>query len=189
MTRAPAIAAAFLFIVSILPASASRPLTIAELEQQLQALHGKSDADAAWAIADLRPAERIDASTLARLQQQLPGEKSRSALQAFADESAFLDPPASDIPNRPPPDVAEQRRIMGLVVAYVGKTIPQLPNFLATRDVQHFEDTPQVQRSDLPFIPYQPLHFVGSSQTAVLYQDGREDLRRQGPPQNYRCVH
>ena len=168
------------FVLAAIPGWGSKPVTVAELERNVGALHGKSDADAAWALGNLEPAERISAAKLAEMQRELPGEKSRAALRTLVDASAFLDPPASEMPNRPAPDPAEQRRIMGLVVAYVGKTTPQLPNFLATRDVQRFEDTPQLQRSDRPFIPYQPMHFVGSSQSTVLYQDGREVLEGNG---------
>jgi VWFA-related protein len=62
---------------------------------------------------------------------------------------------------------------MGLVANYVTKTIPQLPNFLATRATTRFEDTPLLQRPG-GFIPYEPLHQVGTSSATVLYRDGRE---------------
>ena len=62
---------------------------------------------------------------------------------------------------------------MGLVANYVTKTIPQLPNFLATRATTRFEDTPLLQKPG-GFIPYEPLHQVGTSSATVLYRDGRE---------------
>ncbi len=62
---------------------------------------------------------------------------------------------------------------MGLTADYVTKTIPQLPNFLATRATTYFEDTPLVQKPD-SFIPNEPLHQVGTSSVTVLYRDGRE---------------
>lgn len=169
-----------IILLAAVPGWGARPVTVAELEQNLVALHGKPDAETAWALGNIEPSEKISRAELAKLQQQMPGEKSREALQILADKAEFFDPPASSLPNRPAPDLAEQRRIMGLVVAYIGKTIPQLPNFLATRDVRRFEDTPQVQQSDRPFIPYQPLHFVGRAQGTVLYRDGREVVQGSG---------
>src|SRR5208337_2879214 len=48
-----------------------------------------------------------------------------------------------------------------------------LPNFFATRETTRFEDTPQLQKERF-FIPYEPLHSVGTSSATVLYRDGRE---------------
>ncbi len=63
---------------------------------------------------------------------------------------------------------------MSLVADYVTKTIPQLPNFFATRTTTRFEDTPLLQRPGEFFTPYEPLHEVGISSATVLYRDGRE---------------
>ncbi len=79
--------------------------------------------------------------------RHLPGNHSRQALVAIVDQSAFLEPPATEIPSTPAPPVTEQRRIMGLVVGYVRRAIPQLPNFLATRTTNRFEDTPHKART------------------------------------------
>ena len=64
---------------------------------------------------------------------------------------------------------------MSLAVAYVTRTIPQLPNFFATRETTHFEDTPLLQKS-FGSTPYQPLHFVRASSVTVLYRNGREEV-------------
>jgi VWFA-related protein len=162
-------------LVAAIPALASKPVTIAELEQNVQSLRAKPDAEAAWALSNLEPTERISPSTLAQLQQDLPGEKSRETLLALADVAAFLNPPLAEIPNRPAPDVAEQRRILGLVVSYVSKTIPELPNFLATKQVTRFESTPSgYEQQGFTATKFEPLHRVGSSSEAVRYADGRE---------------
>ena len=64
---------------------------------------------------------------------------------------------------------------MGLAVGYVTRTIPQLPNFFATRETKYFEDTPLVQRST-DSVAYQPLHFVRASSETVLYRNGLETV-------------
>src|SRR5581483_3276764 len=47
-------------------------------------------------------------------------------------------------------------------------------NFMATRVTTHFEDTPLVQLPEGGFVPYEPLHGVGSDSTQVTYDNGRE---------------
>lgn len=160
-------------IAFTLPAAAAKRVTVAEFEQAIAALQGRADADIAWQIANLQLTERLSTESSIALAASLPGEQSKQTVQAIADEAAFLDPPAAELPSQPAPDLAQQRRIMGLVVGYVRNTIPQLPNFFATRDTTRYEDTPQLQ-SPNSYVPYQPLHFVDHSQATVLYRDGRE---------------
>jgi VWFA-related protein len=167
------IALILLLVGLTLSAHGAKRVTVAELEQVLEGIHGKTDGDVAWQVANLQLTERLTDVPLARMQIRLPGEQSRQALRALADQVAFLDPPAAELPVRPGPDFAEQRRIMGLVVGYVGNAIPRLPNFFATRDTARFEDTPQLQTPG-SFVPYAPLHFVNRSQATVLYREGRE---------------
>jgi VWFA-related protein len=164
----------FLLATVAAPLFAARSVSIAQLEQQLAAQHGKPDADTAWQIADMQLTERLSAARLAQLQSQVPGEKSRQALATLAADSAFAPPPAAEIPATPTPSIAEQKRILGLAVSYVAKTIPQLPNFVATRKTTRFEDTPQIQSLVGDLIPYQPIHLVGTDSVPVLYQDGSE---------------
>jgi hypothetical protein len=167
------IALLLVLIATALPAVAAKRVTVAELEQILTSLRGKADTDAAWQIANAELTERLSAAPLARMQSRVGGDKSRQALQALADEAEFLPLPPGELPAKPAPDFTEQRRIMGLVVAYVGKAIPQLPNFFASRETTHFEDTPQLQQPS-GFIPYEPLHFVNRVETTVLFRNGRE---------------
>jgi hypothetical protein len=157
----------------VVPCPAVKRVTAAQLEQLVTSLHGKPDADLAYQIGDLELTERLSAKPIGRLEAILPGEKSRQALTAIAAASQFQAPPAEEVPAAAAPDLATQRRIMGLTADYVTKTIPQLPNFLATRATTYFEDTPLVQKPG-SFIPYQPLHRVGASSVTVLYRDGRE---------------
>lgn len=164
----------FLVAALALPARAEKRISLAQLEQTVSQLKGDSDSEAAQHLSDLRVTERLSAPRFAALAQLMPGEQSRKALTAITDESQFLNPPASEIPPNPTPSIPEQRRIMGLVVSYVQHTIPQLPNFFATRVTDHFEDTPLIQRPGDSLIPYQPLHFLSRSEAAVFYQSGRE---------------
>lgn len=159
----------------ILPTHAAKRVSVEQLEQTLAQAAARPDAELAWwQLSDLQLTERLSPSENSRLEQTLPGEKSRQALRILADTSAFLDPPTSELPSQTTPDLAEQRRIMGLVAAYVSKTIPQLPNFFATRRTTHYEDTPQFNDARGFLVPYQPVHIEGESQVTVFYRDGRE---------------
>jgi VWFA-related protein len=166
--------AVLLLALGVAPAFANRPVKVEQLDQFLTATRGRSDADVAWQIGDLQLTERLSAARLGDLEPLLPGEKSRQALRALADISAFQPPPPAETPHAAPPDLAEQRRIVALGVDYVLKVIPQLPNFIATRAVDRFEDTPHLARIDQPDIAYQPLHFVGNVRSTVAYAQGHE---------------
>ncbi len=157
-----------------LPAFAAKGITVEQLEQVLAAKHGKPDAKVAQQLSGLELTERLSMAELSQWEAGLPGPQSRRSLVLLADLSAFLDPPAAEIPATAAPDFAAQRRMMALTVDYVSKTIHELPNFFATRDTVRFEDTPQGFRADASVIPYQPLHPVGRSTDTVLYRDGNE---------------
>jgi VWFA-related protein len=151
-----------------LPAFAAKGMTVAQLEQALAAAHASPDAVVAEQIAGYELTERLSAVRYARLSAALPGEKARQALRALADSAEFRSLPPDDIPTTAAPDLAEQRRMMSLVVGYVTKAVHQLPNIFATRSTTRYEDRPQVEYG------YLPLHAVGNSSRTVLYRDGQE---------------
>lgn len=167
-----------------LPAFAVKRVTVEQLEQVLTAAHGKSDAKVSQQLSDLELTERLSAADLSRWEAKLPGPESRRSLVVLADLSAFLDPPAAEIPATATPDNGAQRQIMAQVVDYAEQTITKLPDFFATRDTIHFENTPpRLIDTGSPagsFAPYQPLHPVGRSIATVLYRDGREVVEPEG---------
>ena len=92
---------------------------------------------------------------------------------AIAAASSFLDPPPGEIPALSAPDIATQRQMLARTVQYVAKTLPQLPNFLATRVTVRYDDTPQSPKpGDWPI--KMGVHPVGTTSTTVTFQDGRE---------------
>jgi len=157
-----------------LPVHAEKHISVAQLDQTIALLGAVPDSEAAQRLSDVQLTERVSPEHLGALVKILAGEKSRQALRAIGDQSQFLNLPPSELPGSPAPQIPEQRRIMGLVASYVEHTIPQLPNFFATRTTDHFEDTPLVQHAGDFFTPYQPLHFLSHSEAAVFYQKGRE---------------
>ena len=149
-----------------------RQVSVEQLQQIIDASRDKKDADLAQQLSGLTLAERLDGTRFNRFETSLPGNKSREALLVIADRSAFLPPSASQTSQEPAPDLIEQRRIMTLVVNYVAKTLPTLPNFLATRTAVRFADSPRSLVGDAT--KYESLRMESASSGEIRYLDGRE---------------
>ncbi len=173
---------ALLAAFTILAAAEDKPpvhkqVTVAQLQRTVADSHGATDAALAQQLAMLELTERLGTTQLAQLSSEVPGEKSRQGLLLLADQSAFLDPPDAEIPNKPAPSPEETRRMLVQIVNYVNTTLRQLPNFIATRDTAAFEDRPKedvLEANATVSYSYQPLHFVGKSTATVTYSDHKE---------------
>ena len=65
--------------------------------------------------------------------------------------------------------------MMALTVQYIAKTLPQLPNFLATRVTVRYDDTPQSPKpGDWPV--KLGLHPVGTNSTTITFEDGESRM-------------
>jgi VWFA-related protein len=157
-------------------AGAARRVTVAQLEQTLSgevAAH-RADAEVARQLGELELSERLTGATLDRFAGKLAlGPRMALALQLLADRSAFLDPPADELPATAFPDPAAQQRMMDAARGYVAEVLPRLPNFFATRTTNRFDDTPQVLvKGDWPVRA--GLHLAGTSTREITFRDGRE---------------
>jgi hypothetical protein len=137
-----------LFLASLAPyAGATKRVSVVQLEQALTAAQSahKPDADIARQIGEFELSERLTGATLNRLSASLdPGSQVAQALRLLADQSAFLDPPASELPSAAAPDDAAQQRMIEAARTYVAKTLPQLPDLSAVRTTDRYDDRPQV---------------------------------------------
>ena len=175
MIRTWALVAVLLGVAS--PGYSAQRVSVAELERILAESSSLPDGALAGQLADLQLTERFSSAKLEHWRASLAGAKSQRALLGLADRSAFLKLPAAEIPAMAAPDIAEQRRIMGLTATYVGNAIPQLPGFYANRTTIHFEDVPgSGGKGSLPEARNEggPLHAVRISRTTVVYRDGQE---------------
>jgi hypothetical protein len=169
----------FLLVGTTTSALGVKRVTVAQLEQEVTALQGKSDAKAARQLADLQLTERLSAAKFASLQTEAPGSMARQALLILADTSAFLNLPPGEVPQTPVPDQPTERRMLIQTINYVTQTVRQLPNFSASRVTTRFEDVPQEStRGQTTHISYsfQPLHLAGISDSPVAFRDGQEIL-------------
>ena len=175
----------------------TRLVTVNDLEQALAHVQGRWDGRLAKQISNMKLTERLSPVRLARLENRLPGAQSRGALIALADESAFLDLPASDIPPQPAPSLADQAGLLGKATDSVNRTIGAWPNFIATRATTRYEGTATVIPGRLqdelftlnlwrapsavnwecpgePKIGYRRLTIIDQTKVAVVYRHGHE---------------
>src|ERR1039458_1625725 len=181
------------------PAMADKTMSIEQMEQLLIKLQGKPDGKVANELESIGLTERVSPARLERWEAEFPGKRTREELTKLADLSEFMNPPASDVLRDPPPDLETQERMMALAVDYVRLTTQRLPDFYATRETTHFEDT-LAHRTDYSYSPSQPmdahggmgvpvatpgmsttteyrgLHSSGVMSMTVTYRDGREVL-------------
>jgi VWFA-related protein len=157
------------------PFVAAEHLTVEQLEQLLGSSHTTSDGELARRLSGIELTERITTSRLARWKDRMPGPKSLSALVALSDASAFLTPPAAEIPTTPPPDLSTQRQIINQAIHYLSETIPRLPNFFATRTtVSYAEQLQKSEQMTKVAMGDRSLHFESLSSGTVLYRNGAE---------------
>ena len=160
-----------------LPLFATEAVTVNELETAVVKVHRKSDAQAANRLSELNLTERLSTARLVRLKAELPGEKSRQALIAVADASAFLSLPASDIPLTPAPDRAAQDAILLRTAEYLAKSIPMLPDFLALKETTQFSDGPMTTSRLTGKQSWDPrLKLVGKSTVTVSFVAAKGEL-------------
>lgn len=187
-------AISFLLVLLPFPLCAARTVSVDQIRQMLADARGHSDAKISGDLSGLELTERLSAETLAQFDAGVPGPRSQEALLELADASAFLPLPESEVLSQPPPEAAGFHRIIDNAIQYLGKTIPNLPNFMASRETLHFEDSPYQQEIDnsrsigtgistqsvgsahltigQPY--WLPLYSTGKTSVQVTYRAGRE---------------
>ena len=175
------LATLFLLAVLALPAFAANQVTVNDLEQAVAAAHGKSDKEVAQQLADLELTQRLSTVRLEHLQAGLPGDKSRLALRAIADASAFFDLPAADILPQAGPDSATQGKIMSRAADFAEATISKLPDFFATRTTTRFENQKlKYEAHGMVTLANRSFGLVDRFSATVTYRNGREVVEAAG---------
>jgi VWFA-related protein len=123
--------------------AASRAITVQQLSEMVASARAsrRSDNDIARDIGRVELKERLTEAALANLSAD-QGERTRFALRLLADESAFLDPPASELPSQGPPDLAEQKTILARAGEYAVAYMRNLPDFVCSQTIHRFDDDP-----------------------------------------------
>src|SRR5215469_6580266 len=95
----------FLGPTVLAPSPPSTPgLTLPEFDQVLAGFDKKSDRASARQIAGLRLNERVSSAKLSEWEAKFRGDRTRKALMAIADATAFLPSPAAEVSSTAPPD-------------------------------------------------------------------------------------
>lgn len=162
-----------LLIATAIPSHAAKRLSIAKLERLLaadSAAH-KPDSEIARQIEGVVLTERMPDGAFAQLAARFgSGSQTSVALRLLADESQFLDSASEQASVNAAPDSATQARILDAAREYVSKTLRRLPNFLSTRIIGRYDDTPHAdQPGDWP--TRTGLHLVATvhAQTSVSF--------------------
>lgn len=157
--------------------SASHAISVADLQQILSAGKHKSDAKLARELSRLELGEQLSDSKLQTLQKTLPGPKSRTALVAIADASAFLPPPPADVLDQAPPNAAERTHMLSLTVDYLNNVIRRLPDFYADETVVGYESKLRRRSATDDRPSWQD---IADSNVVVSYRDGKEVVEPRG---------
>lgn len=161
-----------LIALIVLPAEATRRVTVAQLEQLLTnaAAHHPDD-DVVRLFGDLELTERYTSVERSRLVAKLHlGPRTTVALQLLADESAFLELPRAEQPGTPAPNAATEQHILNAARRYVIDTLPHMPNLIATRSTFRFDNSPQIVKvNEWPVRA--GLHLVGSTSREFTLRD------------------
>jgi len=155
----------------------TEPVTVAQLEGMVAAGH-RSDRDLARLLSGLELTQRLSPERFRRLNEALPGRRSREALLVVADLSGFLDLPVQDVDADAPPDAAAQKQILSRAVDYVAAATHRLPDFVVTRRLTRFEDLQVMQGViDPATVRTLPLRRLDHSTATVVFRDGREEVQ------------
>ncbi len=152
-------------------------VTVEQFENDLRARIRQSDAELARYISAIQLTERLDQETLAKLASSIPGKRSRDALVPIADQSAFLPPPAQDIPQYPIPDSKEKYAILRRLKQYLAETISDSQNFFATRNTVLYSEPKQnnEQMQAWKTTPVdQSLHPFSTERLTVMVRNSKE---------------
>jgi hypothetical protein len=161
--------------------AAEHSVTVEQLKQMLAAQQaaGKNDADHAQQLNSLELTEQLTQTTLDRITTEFkPGPKTVLSLKLLADSSAFLEPPAGEILAKAPPAVDEQRAMIKSAINFVGVTIHRMPDFLATRLTDSYDNNP-LSVTHSGWAPHTDLHPAGTFSQHIVYRNGQEVLDRQ----------
>ena len=160
-----------------LPGWAARRVTVAQLEQALTAASAahKPDLEIVRLIGETELSERLTRATLDRLHEKLGlGPQAELALKLLGDQSEFLQPPASELAATAAPDDATQQRMLQAARSYVAQSLVRLPNFLANRITNRYDDSPVALKKDA-WPVRAGLHLVDTSSRETSIREEQEN--------------
>ena len=174
-----------LVAVAAPPAFGSRRVTVEQLQKIVASSHQEKDARFANQLYDLELSQQLSAKKRTAFEAELPGRKSRQALEILADQAVFLPLPAVELPKKPAPSLKQQEAMVHRAIHYVVGMLHQMPNLFARMKTTYYAYQPGGKRliydpTRSGFVPYRPIHRVTRSTATVFYRHGREVIERGG---------
>ncbi|HET7104152.1 MAG TPA: hypothetical protein VFI20_08690 [Terracidiphilus sp.] len=149
-------------------------VTVSQLEEALRAGLNMRDGDLAFELEGLVLTERMTSERLAAWEQTLHGKRSRLALVALADGSAFLDPPLTDVSGLQRPSLAEQNQMVAKAITLLTRELSTRDRLISERTTTQFQDTWEGWTSEYVWASGQPWRKTDDSRDSVTYEGGEE---------------
>jgi len=129
-------------LLLVTPVMAATKMSVDQLKQALTEMKqtGKSDQDIATRLKDVQLTEEPTHSAKTALMPFLPGDLSIEQMVILEGRSAFLPPPAENVPATPTPDAATQKAILAKASDHLTKSFDQLPAFTASKMISRYQD-------------------------------------------------
>jgi len=122
--------------------AANKSISVQQLKDMLDSLQQfkKTDAEVADRLKEIELNEELTGSTANSLISYLPGPLSGEQIEILKGQSAFLAPPATDLPATPAPDEAAQKAILAKAADFVTKVYVQNPHLSVIKNMLRYED-------------------------------------------------
>jgi VWFA-related protein len=157
------------------PNAMTERVTVEQFKQILNASGKDSDAQLEKRLSSFELSERLDGVDLGSVRSSLRGRRSRQALAALADQSAFLDPPASMILPTTAPNSAMQMELITRAVEFTRANFPRMPDFLADRTRTFYSEAePNPAQTWKTDALDRSLHAGQTTNASVAFRNGKE---------------
>jgi hypothetical protein len=132
----------FVLLMAALPAWAAKKVTVQQLKDLLVSMqqYKKTDAEVADRLKEIELSEELTGSVAISLKSYLPGKLSGVQVEILKEQSAFLAPPATDLPATAVPDAAAQQAILAKAADFASRVYVQNPHLSVTKTTLRFED-------------------------------------------------
>jgi hypothetical protein len=122
--------------------AANKSISVQQLKDLLGSLQQqkKTDAQVDDQLKEIELNEELTGSVANSLISYLPGPLSIVRIEILKEQSAYLAPPAADLPATPSPDEVAQKAILDKATNFASKVYMQNPHLSATKTTIRFED-------------------------------------------------
>ena len=131
-----------LLLVAVAPAWANTKISVQQLKDLLTSMQQskKTDEQEANKLKEVELNEELTGSVANSLKSYLPGPLTTVQVEILKEQSAFLAPPASNLPSAPVPDAAAQQTMLAKAADFASRVYAQNPHLSVTKTTIRFED-------------------------------------------------